>query len=95
MHLKCYFRCIFNVCFICKVNSQHLFIFFSYLSNPPNKDGIIETFLKILLTEGVEFLSSFCTYQYADTLTRPIIGEAIHPLVISQDNIADATEKSS
>ena len=25
IHIKCYFRCIFNFCLICKVNSCHLF----------------------------------------------------------------------
>lgn len=84
--------CIFNVLFYL----QSKFIPFFYLSNTLGKDWIIETSFEILLLlECIEFLPSFCTYQFTDTLARPIIGESIHPLVISQDNIADATEKSN
>lgn len=80
MHFNYVFRCIFNVYFVCKVNSYRFF----YISNPLCKDWIVETYHEILLMlESVEFIPSFCTYQLTDTLTRPIVGEAVHPLVVS------------
>nr|DAQ63262.1 MAG TPA: hypothetical protein [Caudoviricetes sp.] len=46
MHFNYAFRCIFNLCFIFKENSQHLFIFF-FPCRPPGdrtpKDGILSS----------------------------------------------------